>query len=186
MAFVTNSEVRSCAVSTTSVVAPGRAARTIRRVYAGFSVRRAYRVLTVVSSTDASATYPEVYRAIISVDPQKRRATVYPRPWRTNALAGDHPESAPVGPGSPPFSATVVALDGNAVVALVGDLDLNTVPDLTHVLDRLIESDPAEVVLDFSGLSFIDSTGISVLIASDGSLNQRGRPLTIRSRDHLH
>jgi anti-sigma B factor antagonist len=74
-----------------------------------------------------------------------------------------------------------VALDGNALVALVGDLDLNTAPDLTRVLDTFIENGPAEVVLDFSGLSFLDSTGISVLIAAQSSLNQQGRRLTIRS-----
>jgi len=79
------------------------------------------------------------------------------------------------------FSATVVALDGNALVALVGDLDLNTASDLTRVLNTFIENGPAEVVLDFSGISFLDSAGISVLIKTQNSLNDRGRRLTIRS-----
>ena len=80
-----------------------------------------------------------------------------------------------------PFSATLAALDGNAVVALVGDLDLNSAPQLTRVLSTYIENGPAEVVLDFSGLSFIDSEGISVLITAQRSLNERGRRLIIRS-----
>jgi hypothetical protein len=35
--------------------------------------------------------------------------------------------------------ATVVALDGNALVTVVGDLALKTAPDLTRVLDTFIE-----------------------------------------------
>ena len=106
---------------------------------------------------------------------------MHKRPWRTNALASDYQESALVDRLPHPFSATVGALDGNALVTLVGDLDLNTASDLTRVLNTFIENGPAEVVLDFAELSFLDSTGISVLIAAQSSLNQQGRRLTIRS-----
>jgi anti-sigma B factor antagonist len=78
------------------------------------------------------------------------------------------------------FSAAVGAGD-DSVVALAGELDMATAPELAGVLDAMVEEGPLEVVLDFSGLSFIDSSGIAVLVAIQHRLNELGRTLSIRA-----
>jgi anti-anti-sigma factor len=80
-----------------------------------------------------------------------------------------------------PFSASLQSLDGSAVIVLVGELDMDTVPELTQVLDPLVENGPPEVVLDFSGLSFIDSAGLTALVGAQNRLNEQNRRLVVRS-----
>lgn len=78
------------------------------------------------------------------------------------------------------FSAEVLGLDDDTVVYLTGELDMATAPELTGVLDPLIAHGPREVVLDFSGLSFIDSSGIATLVDSQQRLSEQERRLSIR------
>lgn len=88
-------------------------------------------------------------------------------------------------PMTPPFAANVVHLDGNAMVVLLGELDMDSAPDLARVLDELTESGPPELVLDLSDLGFIDSSGIAVLVTAQGRLQERGRHLRVRSSKPL-
>jgi anti-anti-sigma factor len=67
------------------------------------------------------------------------------------------------------------------VVVVQGELDMLAAPQLDQVLGALVAKGPAAVVLDFAGLSFIDSSGISVLIAAQQGLEARGGHLAIRS-----
>lgn len=55
--------------------------------------------------------------------------------------------------------------DDFPVVRVVGEIDLATAPELR---DRLAEipSDAGAVVIDLSEVTFLDSTGLSVLVAS--------------------
>jgi anti-sigma B factor antagonist len=79
------------------------------------------------------------------------------------------------------FSADVVHLDGNAVIALVGELDMASAPDLSSVLEPLVVDGPSELVLDLSGLSFLDSSGLALLALAQQRLCVQGRSLRIRS-----
>lgn len=79
------------------------------------------------------------------------------------------------------FSATLVHLDGNAVFVLLGELDISTAPDFATTLDPLVQSGPSEVVLEMSGLAFIDSSGIAALVSVQNRLEQQGRRLILRS-----
>lgn len=55
--------------------------------------------------------------------------------------------------------------DGGALVlALYGELDLATSPLLTRKLEMVASMRPARVVIDLSGLQFLDSTGLHALI----------------------
>lgn len=55
--------------------------------------------------------------------------------------------------------------DGATVVAVHGDLDLATAPRLRELaVGRLMAGDRA-VVLDLSGVEFLDSTGLGTLVA---------------------
>jgi anti-anti-sigma factor len=67
---------------------------------------------------------------------------------------------------------------GHLVVRPHGELDLATAPDLEElVLGRLAEG--ARVVLDLRGLSFMDSSGVRVLVAAHARASVDGCELTI-------
>lgn len=57
------------------------------------------------------------------------------------------------------------AADGVPVVTLSGELDLASVPTLIRVLDDIIARRPASVIFDVGGVSFIDSSGLAVLLS---------------------
>jgi anti-anti-sigma factor len=79
------------------------------------------------------------------------------------------------------FSAIVVVQDDACVVMLSGELDMVSAPELARVLNSVPESGPAEVVLDFSKLSFIDSSGIAVLMEAQNRLEESDRRLSVHS-----
>lgn len=72
--------------------------------------------------------------------------------------------------------------DGCQVVVLRGELDLYTGPALRRLMREIAQSDPvARVVVDMTELSFLDSSGLGVLIgglrrlrASGGSMHLAG------------
>jgi anti-sigma B factor antagonist len=86
-----------------------------------------------------------------------------------------------VTPSSEPFTASVVEHDGENSVVLTGELDMASSPDLTNALETVIEKGSTEVVIDFAGLSFIDSSGLAVLVRAQNTLTEQGRHLSVRS-----
>ena len=63
------------------------------------------------------------------------------------------------------FSISISDRNGRAVVAVRGELDLATSPDLEQaVLERLDAGQ--DVVLDLRELEFMDSSGLAVLVAA--------------------
>jgi anti-anti-sigma factor len=50
------------------------------------------------------------------------------------------------------------------VISVSGELDLATSPALAGELERASASDASVIVLDLRGVSFMDSTGLSVLV----------------------
>jgi anti-sigma B factor antagonist len=53
--------------------------------------------------------------------------------------------------------------DGRAVLAIGGEVDLATAPDLRAAIDDALDSGAAELCLDLCGTSFMDSSGLHVL-----------------------
>jgi anti-sigma B factor antagonist len=66
--------------------------------------------------------------------------------------------------------------DGATIVALAGELDLSTIPRMEGALLEQVRQRPA-VVLDLSDLSFIDSSGISILLQASQQSN--GTPMRV-------
>lgn len=58
-------------------------------------------------------------------------------------------------------------LDGRTVVALRGELDLSTAPGLRDRLLAILNERPGGLILDLSALTFMDSTGINVLLVTE-------------------
>ena len=63
-------------------------------------------------------------------------------------------------------------------IGLVGELDIATAGRLEQAI-REVEGEP-RVCLDLSGLRFIDSTGLRVLLVADAAATAAGRALTLR------
>jgi len=80
-----------------------------------------------------------------------------------------------------PLNVQVDAHDGSVVLVLVGELDPHTAPTLREHLDAAVGSATTEVVLDVAGLSFIDSSGLRVIIAAHKDMEGRGGRLILRS-----
>lgn len=65
--------------------------------------------------------------------------------------------------------------DGSLVLAVQGELDIVTSPLLDEALARARDTDAARIVVDLMGVSFIDSTGLHVLIRHAGMEGGRAR-----------
>ena len=68
------------------------------------------------------------------------------------------------------------SVEGTATVALRGELDLSTIPRMERALLEQVTQRRA-VLVDLSGLTFIDSSGMGVLIQAVRSAN--GTPVHI-------
>jgi anti-sigma B factor antagonist len=70
---------------------------------------------------------------------------------------------------------------GEGVVRLEveGELDMATAPKLATHLARAMSDGATQAVVDLERVSFIDSTGLGVLISSVRRLRRRGGDLTI-------
>jgi anti-anti-sigma factor len=64
-----------------------------------------------------------------------------------------------------PFEASAAQLeDGIRVIAVRGELDLSTAPQLEGPLEDAVASGDVSVVVDLSECEFIDSTGIALIV----------------------
>jgi len=65
------------------------------------------------------------------------------------------------------------------ILQLVGELDISTAPGLREQLMQLLIMD-GDIVVDLSGLTFMDSSGISALIVAHKRARDQGRKMTLR------
>ncbi|MGC4745545.1 STAS domain-containing protein [Micromonospora sp. DT201] len=59
------------------------------------------------------------------------------------------------------------------VVEVAGDLDMSTTPELRDQLRKLVDSDTPVVVVDLTGVGFMDSSGLGVLVVAYKDLRER-------------
>lgn len=76
------------------------------------------------------------------------------------------------------FTITSRRLEPGILIALTGDVDLATASIVEAELRRAEESQDA-IVLDLEQVSFMDSSGIRVIVAADQRLHGRGGTLRI-------
>jgi anti-sigma B factor antagonist len=65
------------------------------------------------------------------------------------------------------------------VVTVKGDVDLATAPELETAVQRAFGIMPDAVLLDLAGLSFIDSSGLRVLVALSNEARSRDASLQL-------
>jgi anti-anti-sigma factor len=68
-----------------------------------------------------------------------------------------------------------------SVVVATGDIDIATAPKLWQSLAQVIDAGHGLVVLDMSGIEFMDSQGIAVIGRAHKRLQARGGAVVIRS-----
>jgi anti-sigma B factor antagonist len=69
--------------------------------------------------------------------------------------------------------------DGFVRIALRGELDLSTVGKVENELERAESSRPTLIVLDLASLSFLDSTGLRLIVTADQRARDQGRRVAI-------
>ena len=68
---------------------------------------------------------------------------------------------------------------GATVVEAIGDLELHTASQLREELQRVCEAPDAFCVVDMSGVPFIDSTGVGVLVGALKRAREQGGAFVI-------
>jgi anti-sigma B factor antagonist len=85
-------------------------------------------------------------------------------------------------PADEAFSVSVSAdEDGGALVGVVGEVDLATADQLWAVVIEAMTTWTGDVVVDLSGVTFLDSQGIRALIRTHKDCGIEAARLTLRS-----
>jgi anti-anti-sigma factor len=88
---------------------------------------------------------------------------------------------------SSPFGVTIEQRGSGVYVTLDGELDISTAQRLEDDLRRVEAERPELIVLDLQQLSFMDSTGLRLLIMADARAREEGRRLAIvRGNEMVH
>jgi len=69
--------------------------------------------------------------------------------------------------------------DGVVTVTVVGEVDTFTAPVLRSTLDSQLEQQPKELVIDLSGVQFLGSAGLAVLVETQKSSRARDVALSL-------
>jgi anti-anti-sigma factor len=81
---------------------------------------------------------------------------------------------------SAPLRVTVDASGPGTVVTVSGDLDYPCADPLRDTLDDVLRAGPASVTVDVAALTFIDSTGLAVLLHAWRAGQETGVPVGLR------
>ena len=75
----------------------------------------------------------------------------------------------------PPFGLTEQPLPGGLVLAVSGELDLATAPDLRERLGTAIDCGMTRIVVDLQDVTFMDSIGLAAILHARSRLRAVGR-----------
>jgi anti-sigma B factor antagonist len=75
---------------------------------------------------------------------------------------------------------------GVDVVSMTGEVDLYTAPDLKATIYEVLDSGASDIILDMTGLEFMDSAGLGVLVGTLKRVRSVGGSLyLVCDRDNL-
>lgn len=79
--------------------------------------------------------------------------------------------------------------EGVIVLSPVGDLDLTTaetfVEEVSAAISAAVSTEPGGVVVDLSGVAFVDSAGINALLRSHRTVQRSGRAFRLENATGL-
>jgi anti-anti-sigma factor len=84
-------------------------------------------------------------------------------------------------PPIPSFSIAVSQADAIHTIAVAGELDIASEPELAGALGRALEATPGAIVVDLRDVAFMDSTGIRALAQARQRCTEAGRRLLLMS-----
>lgn len=79
-----------------------------------------------------------------------------------------------------PLSVTTEVADDLATLRLVGEIDLSSAHLLVDSIDAAVGGGARTVVLDFGGVTFVNSTGLGAMVAATKRLRSEGGDLVLR------
>ena len=85
------------------------------------------------------------------------------------------------GGGDPQHASFRVEGGPTVVVHVAGELDADSSPHLRRRLDEAFESRPRAVAVELADLDFVDSVGLSVLVAAHNRGRTEGTPFEVRN-----
>lgn len=71
--------------------------------------------------------------------------------------------------------------DGDVVLTLEGELDLSSAPELSRELDALEAAHANRILIDLTDLTFMDSSGLTLVIKANQSAKLKGHRLSFRN-----
>ena len=78
-----------------------------------------------------------------------------------------------------PFAVHLNETGSRPVIVVEGELDLSSCELLEAAFRRMDAGEPAETVLDLRAVTFLDSTGLSLLLAEESRARADGRRLLL-------
>ena len=79
----------------------------------------------------------------------------------------------------PEFTCRATLDQREATLALTGELDMSTAPQLSRSLAEILDHQPEHVTLELGGLAFIDSSGLTLLVRTSNRLQERDGALSL-------
>lgn len=101
------------------------------------------------------------------------------------AVLAPRPQETPATPTTPAAPTTFADASDEQVqhVVLTGDLDSSTVEDLrAPLLESIDTADERPVQVDLTGLAYLSSSGVALLLQASASARRRGRVITLVAR----
>jgi anti-anti-sigma factor len=77
-----------------------------------------------------------------------------------------------------PLTLEVGTNDGVVTAVVAGEIDIASRPELEEAIERL-EQTPADLVIDLSGVTFVDSQGVNLLVHVHRVLQEAGASLAV-------
>jgi anti-sigma B factor antagonist len=68
---------------------------------------------------------------------------------------------------------------GVAVVEVHGEVDVDTVPEVEEAIVHVLEQPAESLVLDFTEVTFLGSTGLTLLLETNAACHDRGIPFRL-------
>ena len=65
------------------------------------------------------------------------------------------------------------------IIETIGDIDIASSKDLKEVLVNKFQEKEQDIILDFTQLNYIDSTGLGIIIGAYGRMEESGKNLSI-------
>ncbi|MFC9583602.1 STAS domain-containing protein [Streptomyces yangpuensis] len=84
-------------------------------------------------------------------------------------------------PDTPPLAAAIRRADGHLKVAVSGEIDILSAPQLQVTLDEALSDGARVVEVDFSGVEFCDCYGLGVLLKARRRAAEQGTLLRLVS-----